>query len=130
MWTKQGSGITHHGVLRNEHTRDHLSQQRENSCASWFVQFLQEAHLIFPAQSIWINCFLEEVDIFLSRQIRIQGFGKYRVSRMLDSKDLNRRNALGGIFEHATYLTHLEFPCFYIRLWVLSSRFALVFSRK
>lgn len=130
IWTKQGAGITHHGVLRNERTRDHLSQQRENSCVPWFVHFLQEAHLIFPAQSIWIHCFLEEVDFFLSRKISMQGFSKYRVSRILDTKDLNRRNALGGIFEDATHRTNLELPCFYVRLWGLFSRLALVFSRK
>lgn len=130
IWTKQGAKITHHGVLRNRHTRDHLFQQRENSCAPWFVQFLQKPHLIFPAQSIWINCFPEEVDIFLSRKIRMQSFSKHWVSWILDTKDLTCGNILGDIFEYTAHLTNLEFLCFYIRLWVCLPRFALVFSRK
>lgn len=60
----------------------------------------------------------------------MQDFSKYRVSRMLDTKDINRSNALGGIFEYTTHLTNLELPCFYIRLWMLVPRFVLVCSRK
>lgn len=109
-------------VLRNEHSRDHQSPQRENSCASWFVQLLQESHLIFLAKSIRINCCIAETDSFLSRKTIMQAFGKFQVSRMLGTEDLNCGNVLDNIFECThnckIHLTSLKFASFYIRLHV------------
>lgn len=66
----------------------HWSQQRENSCASRFVQLLQEAYLIFPAKPVCRNCCIEKADLFLSRKRRMLAFSKSWVSRVLHTKDL------------------------------------------
>ena len=131
-------GITHYGVRWNEYTGDNLSQQRENSCASWFAQLLQETHLIFLAKSIRINCCIVEVDIFLGWEKKkkecrpLVNLGC--LARTLSNKYLNCGNILDSIFDCIhnckIYPTSLKFACFYIRLQMCYLNILLVFSKK